>query len=170
MNFIYLLPTFNKCQYFATLISSITDHTAMRGWGKQLKMQDFWVPYSAVSLIQSVQDGTQKWDFFFNEIMSLESTWWHRDYHTKWSQKQKDTIWHHLYLEYKTGHKWTYLWNRNRLTDIENRLVVSKGESGRGKKDWEFEISRCRLLYIGWINNKDLLYSTGNYSISCHKP
>ena len=23
-------------------------------------------------------------------------------------------------------------------------------------------ISRCKLLYIGWINNKVLLYSTGN--------
>ena len=29
--------------------------------------------------------------------------------------------------------------------------------------DWEFGISRCKLLYIGWINNKVLLYSTGNY-------
>ena len=29
--------------------------------------------------------------------------------------------------------------------------------------DWEFGVSRCRLLYIGWINNKVLLYSTGNY-------
>ena len=30
--------------------------------------------------------------------------------------------------------------------------------------DWEFGVSRCKLLYIGWINNKVLLYSTGNYS------
>ena len=29
--------------------------------------------------------------------------------------------------------------------------------------NWEFGISRCKLLYIGWINNKVLLYSTGNY-------
>ena len=27
----------------------------------------------------------------------------------------------------------------------------------------EFGISRCKLLYIGWINNKVLPYSTGNY-------
>ena len=32
-----------------------------------------------------------------------------------------------------------------------------------GGKDWGFGISRCELLYIGWINNKILLYSTGNY-------
>ena len=27
--------------------------------------------------------------------------------------------------------------------------------------EWDFGISRCKLLYIGWIN-KVLLYSTGN--------
>ena len=27
---------------------------------------------------------------------------------------------------------------------------------------WEFGISRCKLVYIGWINNKVLLYSAGN--------
>ena len=27
---------------------------------------------------------------------------------------------------------------------------------------WEFRISRCKLLSIGWINNKVLLDSTGN--------
>ena len=40
--------------------------------------------------------------------------------------------------------------------------MVAKGEgAGRGK-DWESGISRCKLLYIGWINNKVLLYNTGN--------
>ena len=29
-------------------------------------------------------------------------------------------------------YKWTYLQNRNRLIDIENKLMVTKGE-GRGK-------------------------------------
>ena len=29
--------------------------------------------------------------------------------------------------------------------------------------DWEFGISRCKLLYIEWINNKILLYNTENY-------
>ena len=32
-----------------------------------------------------------------------------------------------------------------------------------GGVDWEFGMSRCKLLYIGWINNKVLLHSTGNY-------
>ena len=32
-----------------------------------------------------------------------------------------------------------------------------------GGMDLKFGISRCKLLYVGWINNKVLLYSTGNY-------
>ena len=45
-----------------------------------------------------------------------------------------------------------------------NRLVVANGEGVGGGKDWEFGVSRCKLLYMGWINNQVLLYSTGNYS------
>ena len=41
--------------------------------------------------------------------------------------------------------------------------MVAKGEEvGRGM-EWEVEVSRCKLLYIEWINNKVLLYSTENY-------
>ena len=42
-------------------------------------------------------------------------------------------------------------------------LVVTKWERSRGRMDWEFGISRCKLLYLGWINSKVLLYSRGNY-------
>ena len=45
----------------------------------------------------------------------------------------------------------------------QNRLVIAKREGSGWVKDWEFGISRCQILYIGWINNKVLLYSTGNY-------
>ena len=41
--------------------------------------------------------------------------------------------------------------------------MVAKGVGAWGRKEWEFGISRCKLVYIGWINNKVLLYSTGNY-------
>ena len=46
--------------------------------------------------------------------------------------------------------------------DIANRHMVAKGEVGWGRKDWEFGISKCKLLYIGLVNNKVLLHSTGN--------
>ena len=48
--------------------------------------------------------------------------------------------------------------------------MVTKGESGDGggeegdKLNQEFIINRYTLLYIKQINNKVLLYSTGNYT------
>ena len=55
-------------------------------------------------------------------------------------------------------------------TDIENNVVVTKGQEGweawigrLGGMDWEVGISRCKLLYMGWISSEVLLYSTGNY-------
>ena len=56
----------------------------------------------------------------------------------------------------------TDTYETNRPADIENRVVVMDQE-GEGRMDWEFGISRCKLLYIEWINNKVQLYSTGNY-------
>ena len=40
---------------------------------------------------------------------------------------------YHLYVESKTWHKWTYLQNRNRLTDTEKRSVIAKGDGGEGQ-------------------------------------
>ena len=36
------------------------------------------------------------------------------------------------------------------------------GGCGEGM-DWEFGVSRCKLLHTEWISNKALLHSTGNY-------
>ena len=41
--------------------------------------------------------------------------------------------------------------------------MVAKGEKGWGGTDWEFGVSRCKLLHVGQINHKALLYSIGNY-------
>ena len=50
------------------------------------------------------------------------------------------------------------------LMDVENRLMVSKGEEGRGSEmDWEFGVNRCKLLHVEWISNEILLYSTVTY-------
>ena len=54
-----------------------------------------------------------------------------------------------------------FLQNRNRLTDTENKLMVTKGERvGRDKLGvWDQQIQNTTYK----INNKVLLYSTGNY-------
>ena len=78
------------------------------------------------------------------------------------SQKRKiNTMWYSLYVESKMRHIWIYLKNRNRLTDIENRLVVVK-KGGNGIYG-EFGVSNLYLLHLEWISNEVLLYSTGNY-------
>ena len=69
----------------------------------------------------------------------------------------------HSSVESKIWHKWTYLQNRNRLTDIENRLVAAKGKGEGEGMNWEFGINICKLLYLKWINYKVLLFSSGNY-------
>ena len=53
--------------------------------------------------------------------------------------------------------------NRNKPTDIENTLVVAKGNGGGNGIDWEFRVGRCNLLHLEWISNEILLHSTGNY-------
>ena len=45
---------------------------------------------------------------------------------------------------------------------VSLQLVVTKWDRSRGRMDWEFGISRCKLLYLGSINSKVQLYSTGN--------
>ena len=49
--------------------------------------------------------------------------------------------------------------------DIKNRPALAKREGFGGGMEWEVEINKCKLLliYREWINNKVLLYNTGNY-------
>ena len=57
---------------------------------------------------------------------------------------------------------------KEKQTLEKRRVVATEGEGG---VDWEFRIRRCKLVYIEWINNKDLLYSTENcmqYSVINH--
>ena len=60
-----------------------------------------------------------------------------RDDHTKCSKsdRERQISYDVTYLwSLKKWYKWTYLQNRNRLRDIENNLMVTKGEGGRGDK------------------------------------
>ena len=62
---------------------------------------------------------------------------------------------------------WDLKYDTNELiyktdSDIEHRLVAAKRGSG-GRDKLGAGIRRCKLLYVKQINNKVLLYSTGNY-------
>ena len=49
------------------------------------------------------------------------------------------------------------------FTDIENKLMATKGEREGGQDKLEYWINSYKLLLVKLISNKDLLYSTGNY-------
>ena len=51
---------------------------------------------------------------------------------------------------------------RNSLRDLENELMVTRGEGWEGGIVREFGIDMYTLLYLKWITDKDLLYTTGN--------
>ena len=50
-----------------------------------------------------------------------------------------------------------------KLMDLENRLVVAKGEREGEEVGWESGVNRCKLLHLEWISNEILLYSPENY-------
>ena len=84
-------------------------------------------------------------------------------------KRKTNTICYHLYMESKVWNKWACLWSENRLTDIENRLVVAWGRWSGGVKDWEFGAGRCKLLHIRWVNNKSYCIAQELHWISCDK-
>ena len=42
-------------------------------------------------------------------------------------------------------------------------MWLPREKESQAGKDWEFGISKCKLLYVRWVNNKVLFHSTGMY-------
>ena len=69
-----------------------------------------------------------------------------RDSHTEWSMSDRERqisydITYRANL--KKWYKWTYLQNRNRVTDVENKRMVTRGKVGWGMDklgDWGWHI------------------------------
>ena len=57
---------------------------------------------------------------------------------------------------------------KQKHTDTENRLVVAEG--GGGGVDWEFGISKCKLLTYRMDKQGPTVQHRELYSISCDKP
>lgn len=45
-----------------------------------------------------------------------------------------------------------YVYETERLPDIKNRIVASKGHGEGGEKEWSLGADRCNLTE--WINNR----------------
>ena len=74
-----------------------------------------------------------------NEIMPFAATWMDLEIvilsevqSDRERQISYDIAW---MWNLKKCYKWTYLQNRNRVTDVENKLMVTRGESGVGGRD-----------------------------------
>ena len=64
---------------------------------------------------------------------------------------------------HRKQHTYTNL-NVNRIYPSDTEQICDcPGWEGNRWKDWEFGISRGKLLYIGWVNNKILMNGIGNY-------
>ena len=90
-----------------------------------------------------------------------------RDYHSKCSKSDKDK--HHMILlicgilKNDTNEP---IQNRNKITDFENKFMITKKEKWWGEEtDLRYGIGICMLLYMEYLVNRDLLYST-QYSLS----
>ena len=67
-----------------------------------------------------------------NEIIISTATWMDLDYHTKWSKTEKDKY-HITYMwNLKKMIQMNLFTNRNRVTDVENKLMVTRGKGEEG--------------------------------------
>ena len=84
-----------------------------------------------------------------NEIMPFAATWLQPAMIilSEVRKRKTNTIWHHLYVESKIWHNLN-LSTKQKQTHRQNRLVDAKGEGGGSGMDWEFGVSRCKLLWM----------------------
>ena len=99
-----------------------------------------------------------------NEIMPFTATWMHLEIvmlsEVNWRGEEISYDIFYMQNLQKKWYKWTYLQNRNRLTDL------CEEKWGEGKVG-ELGIDMYTLLHLKCITNQVLLYSTGN-SAQCY--
>ena len=79
-----------------------------------------------------------------------------------YSQKEKEKVFlFHAVSERESQIPYDIMWNLKYGTNEPIYKTETDSERTDLQLPREFGISRYRLLYIGWINNKVLLYSTG---------
>ena len=94
--------------------------------------------------------------YIYNGILLSHKKYWNiaicsnmdapRDYHTEWSKSDRERQVSYIitYMwNLEKWYRWTYLQSRNRVTDVENKRMVTKG--GKVAVGW---IGRLGLTYI----------------------
>ena len=64
--------------------------------------------------------------------MPFAVTWMHSDIILSEVKWRETNTWYHSYVESEKLVQWIYLQNRNRVLDVENKLMVTKQEDGGG--------------------------------------
>jgi len=76
------------------------------------------------------------------------------------SEREKLILYINAYMwNSEKWYRWIYLQSRNRVTDVENKLMDTNGSGGEWDKMGDWDI--CVLLWIKQITNENLLYSKG---------
>ena len=117
----------------------------------------------------STEEWIKKWYIYImeyyspmkkNKIRPFAATWMDLEsvILNEVSQRRRNVLWLSLYVKSKKKwYKWTYLQNRNRLSDLENKLVVSRGKDGGGRGIIrEFGMDVYTLLCLKQITSKRL--------------
>ena len=90
-----------------------------------------------------------------------------RDCHSEWSESDTDKLSYIAYIwNLKNGYKWTYLQNRSRVMNVENKLVFTRRWERWINWDWHIHTKIYKI-----DNYKNLLYSTENctqYSVKVY--
>ena len=81
------------------------------------------------------------------------------------SSNTNNKLWFKRQISYDITYMWNLKYDTNEPsyeTETEswtrNRREVAKAGLGEGWVEWEVGVSRCKLLFIEWINNR--FYST----------
>ena len=83
-----------------------------------------------------------------------------RDYHTKWIQKETNTIWYHFEWNLKYGTN-EPIYKRHRHTE---QTVDCQGRVGGSGVDWECGISRCQPLQSEGLATRSCCTAQGTTS------
>ena len=89
-----------------------------------------------------------------NEIVPFAEAWVDLETYTEWcmSEREKEISYVNAYMwNLEKWYRWSYLQNRNRGTDVENKHMDTKGErrgAGVGGMNWEIGIDIDTIPYI----------------------
>ena len=145
---------------FQGILKSLLQHHSSKA--SVLPSSAFFVvkaPPSSAGSVVSVPDGEQR-SYLPQGAVKNETKCINRAK----SRKEVIHLFTRLLLLFFFGTTQTNLSMKQKLTHrCRNQTFGCQGGGAGGGKVWEFGNSRCRQVYIGWINNKVPVWSTGNY-------